>query len=584
MNTRVRTNTAMRQSRPGTLALAMLFALLLCSAPNLALASDTSPVVRTARLASVEGDVSVLQGDSSTGNPAQRNMPLTEGTRLATGDNGTAEIEFADGSLVRMTPQSSLMLLRLRSGPPGSAETSVGLLNGLIYAEMRASKEVGFRIIAGSDQITPVSNATVRIRLDQPPAEVAVFDGAAHVAGSASGDGAPGYQVDLNAGETVRADGDRAGSRYFLTQTIEHDSWDDWNEEREQNAQNDLASRTSARDGYAGDQGYGWSDLDQNGTWFDTGQGPVWQPFDADASGFDPYGYGAWVYTSGPGYVWSSAYPWGWTPFRCGSWNYWRDFGWGWRPDGNCSLAGWGLSPGRVGRVNRVNLSGVPPGYRRPVPPVPGPGGPVAIHPIVPVHRGPLPTPTPNRAHAFEARQIAGVTALPLRTAGPSYTPRGGSAAGSSLRRDFPVDLASGHPVLGSVTPPEKSRRNANSLATSPPPAPSPISGQQPGAAAGTPGEQTLFSTPYRTSSSTQPARPVYPAHPATGTGRGPANIPAPASEGGGRLPPPATVRSLPPPPVYSRPAPAPSAPAPVRSAPPPAPPPASAPSPAPKK
>lgn len=426
-----------------------LVLLVLSLLPARASAFD-EPAVRTARLAYFQGEVTVLRADNTGGDPAQLNMPLTEGVRVSTGGDGQAEIEFEDGSLVRVTPQSSVLLFRLATGTDGSFDTQAALLNGLVYAELRAIPKYAYQIEAGDETVTPVANATVRITLDQPPAEVAVLDGTAHVEQAGGG-----YRVDVAKGEALRGDA-AGGGRYFLTQRIEHNSWDDWNEEREQAAADQLAARTTARDGYAGDQGYGWSDLDTNGTWFDAGQGPVWQPFDASVSGFDPYGYGSWVYTTGPGYVWSSGYSWGWTPFRCGSWNYWQGFGWGWMPMGGCGYGGFGYAggggygPGGGRRVNRTNLSNVPPGYQRPLPPTVG--GAVRVHPIVPVRTGP--PPTRDRVRAFEARQIGGTTVMPLRTLGSGYTSRGGSAVGASLRRDFPVDRVTRQPVMGSLTVP----------------------------------------------------------------------------------------------------------------------------------
>ncbi len=436
-----------RQGRPLAARSVALLILLVSAGASRVWAFDDA-AVRTARLAYFYGDVTILRPDNTGGDPAQLNMPLTEGARVRTGDDGQAEMEFEDGSLLRMTPQSSVLLSRLGSGANGGFETQISLLNGLVYAELRAASKYAYRIDAGGDVVTPVANATVRITLDQPPAAIAVLDGTAHVDRTRGN----GYQVDVNKGESLKGDA-AGGGRYFLAQGIEHNTWDDWNEEREQGAANELAARTAARDGFAGDQGYGWSDLDADGTWYDTGQGPVWQPFDAGVSGFDPYGYGSWVYYTGPGYVWSSGYRWGWTPFRCGSWSYWTDFGWGWSPSGTGGYGGWGVGgygPGGVRRTHRINLSNLPPGYQRPLPPVPG--GPLRVHPIITVRSGPAPT--GERVRAFEARQIAGQTAVPLRTVGGGYTSRGGSAVGSSLRRDFPIDRTTRQPVLGSVTAP----------------------------------------------------------------------------------------------------------------------------------
>ncbi len=520
-------------------------------------AVDAAPV-REARLSFFQGDVTVQRADNTGNDPAQLNMELVEGTRVVTGQDGQAEIEFEDGSLLRVTPQSTVVLSRLGTGADGSLETQVGVLNGLVYAELRASAKVGYRIEAGGSVVTPLANATIRILLDQPPAEIAVLDGTSQV-DQAGGRAVAGYPVQVEKGESLRGDAS-GGGRYFLAPTIEHNSWDDWNEEREQVAADDLAARTAARDGFAGNQGYGWSDLDANGTWYDAGQGPVWQPFDASVSGFDPYGYGSWVWSGGTGYVWNSAYSWGWTPFRCGSWNYWQDFGWGWAPSAGCGYGGGlaygGFGPGRGRRGNRINLSNVPAGYRRPMPPVAG--GPVRVHPIIPVRTGP--GPTGERVRPFEARQIAGQTAMPLRTQGSGYTPRGGSAVGSTLRRDFPVDQVTGRPVLGLATAPGAGRRGPDGAVRA---------GAAPGGT-GLRGAEGL--TNGRAGVQGDGTRPVYPARrtPVAGTAATPATV-APVDGGrgtaerrGGQVNP---VYRMPPPPVVHQ-APVQTA-APIRSAPP---------------
>jgi hypothetical protein len=43
---------------------------------------------------------------------------------------------------------------------------------------------------------------------------------------------------------------------------------------------------------------------------------------------------GAWGFYPGFGYMFASAYPWGWMPYRYGSWAFVPGFGWGWQPGG----------------------------------------------------------------------------------------------------------------------------------------------------------------------------------------------------------------------------------------------------------
>src|ERR1700677_3928769 len=76
--------------------------------------------VRAVRLSDVEGQVQVLQGDQVAFDQAEPNMPAVEGMRFVTAQNGRVEIEFEDGSVARVTPNSSIRLPQLRRGTAGS--------------------------------------------------------------------------------------------------------------------------------------------------------------------------------------------------------------------------------------------------------------------------------------------------------------------------------------------------------------------------------------------------------------------------------------------------------------------------------
>ncbi len=448
----------LRQGRMGWGAGLALVCLLFAGLAITARAYDAPPP-RAARLSYLQGGVTVVRMDNTGSDPAQLNMPLAEGLRVATGEDGQAEIEFEDGSLVRLTPNSSLSLDRLSVDAGGNFQTQLALVRGLAYAELRAASKYTYRLSVDGVVVSPVENATIRVNLDEAPVDISVLSGTAHVEHAGSG----GYRTDVRAGESLMSDSADAG-RYFLTQQIAEESWDRWNEERDQTAADEAANRTAARDSYAGDHGYGWSDLDANGSWYDVpGQGRVWQPTIAMDSDFDPYGYGSWVWYPSFGYVWASGYGWGWTPYRCGCWSFWGGFGWGWLPGSSCG--GWGFGGGR-GYV--INVVRPPQNYRLQPLPVRSPGG---VHPIVVVHsgRGPGMPAHPSQG----ARTIAGQKVEPLRPIGSGYTSRGGSAVGSSLRRDFPVDRNSHQPVMGIVaTPGAPVQSSAPSPSSSSHPAP----------------------------------------------------------------------------------------------------------------
>ena len=445
----------------GWVATLAIGCLLFAGSARDARAADTP--ARSARLSFTQGNVTVDQVDNTGSTEAQLNMPLAQGVRLTTGADGQAEVEFEDGSVVRLTPNSSLALTGMTADGSGNFQTNLTLGYGLAYAELRSADKFAYGIDAGGTVISPVTNTTVRIEMDKPPAAISVLDGTAQVERSGSAGGGS-YRTNVNAGETLTGDADNPG-RYRLAKDIPQNSWDQWNDDRDQAAAQEASDQTAVRDKYAGEAGYGWSDLDANGSWYDVpGEGEVWQPNVAMDPAFDPYGYGSWVWYPGMGYVWASGYNWGWTPFRCGTWSYWNGFGWGWLPGNGCGYGGWGFGRGYGygyggggGGGYVINVTRPPQNYHfRPVP-VHSPGG---VHPIK-VGRPVVPNPGQMRP-VRGPRTIAGRTVQPVKpvlTPGATGTARPGGTGGGALHRDFPVDSVNHRPVLG---------RPANPAATAP--------------------------------------------------------------------------------------------------------------------
>ena len=94
---------------------------------------DAAQPARAVRLSSVDGQVQVAQGNQVLADQAVANTPLFEGTLLTTADDGRAEIQFEDGSVARISPNSSLALTVLRGqGGSSDAEISAGKRAGLL--------------------------------------------------------------------------------------------------------------------------------------------------------------------------------------------------------------------------------------------------------------------------------------------------------------------------------------------------------------------------------------------------------------------------------------------------------------------
>jgi hypothetical protein len=224
-----------------------------------------------------------------------------------------------------------------------------------------------------------VSGASVfRIAMDTPPGQLAVFSGNLHLeARDAS------FSVDLHGGENIALNASDP-TRYELAESVEPNSWDAWNSDRDQALTAATVSQTGVSSDYGESQNPAWSDLDAKGSWYNvSGQGYVWSPYDASNPGFDPYGNGYWMWTPRYGYLWVSGYSWGYLPFECGLWNWYDNFGWGWAPGMGACRPWW-----RSGFYGGVNIGFIPGGYRRIVRPAlpyrPIGGEPV---PVVPIKR-----------------------------------------------------------------------------------------------------------------------------------------------------------------------------------------------------
>ncbi len=301
-----------------------------------------------------------MNGTETQFTQAYPNMPLMQGSTLKTGEDGRAEIQFEDGSVVRLTPNTSAAMAVLGRNSDGNTNTEVDLLTGLSYVEMKGTAGQRFVVHFGPNEVISPAPVKFRVNLDANPAEFAVLDGSARLTNGTA------YSVEVRANETVRFDATDS-SRYLLAQGIDGDSWDQWNIDRDQ-AMGQMAAqetREAVGSGNAGNPA--WSDLDYYGDWYSSGSGgSVWVPNGAGA-GWDPYGSGYWgYYGGGAGYVWISGYPWGWLPYHCGAWNYYNNFGWGWAPGGGCGrtwypVSGIGVAPWRLSQASETE-SGDSPG------------------------------------------------------------------------------------------------------------------------------------------------------------------------------------------------------------------------------
>jgi hypothetical protein len=440
-----------------------LGALALLAAGVAAHADDAGPAARAVRLSYVQGQVQISQGEQAITSQAAANMPLFEGYQITTGQDGQAEIQFEDGSVARIAPDSGLTLKVLR-GQGSSGQAEMVLNGGLGYFELQGGDQAGrMDVRFGNAVVTTAGFTAMRVDLDTPPGNLAVFSGNAHL------EQGEAVTLDLHGNESVSLNGQNP-SEYNLAETIETNSWDQWNSDRDQAMQADASTHTQATDSFVNSDNPAWNDLNANGSWYDVpGAGYVWSPTMAAYSGFDPYGCGQWMWTPQFGYTWVSCYAWGYMPFSCGMWNYYGSFGWGWSPGMGMGCGGGGGYYGFTG----PNIGVAPSGYRPVIKP------PLVLHPpsgkfprpiIVdrePKHgfKGPTTRPV-NGPVMIAGHQVQPLKPVPART-GFVQPARGVVAGGAANRATFAGGTEPRVPVYvggtqqrGGYAPPPTSAEN----------------------------------------------------------------------------------------------------------------------------
>jgi hypothetical protein len=317
---------------------------------------------RVVRLGDAQGDVRVDRNTGQGYEKAFLNLPIIQGMKIRTGDNGRASLELEDGSTVRLTPDSVLTIPQLSLRDSGTKVSTFHLQEGTAYVNFLGSKDSELSLTFARETVTVNQTAHLRVEMGDTDAEIAVFKGAVQIAASSG-------NVAVGKGKT--ASFDLVNDNHKLAPEIGDAPFDSWDKQQAEYQQEYSSKSYASYSPYA----YGTSDLNYYGSFFNApGYGNVWQPYFAGA-GWDPFMDGAWAFYPGSGFGWVSAYPWGWTPYHYGSWAFLPTYGWVWQPGGE-----W------MGYDALPMVANAPLGYNRPQ----SPG--ISGGRVLAVNRGPLTT------------------------------------------------------------------------------------------------------------------------------------------------------------------------------------------------
>jgi FecR protein len=285
----------------------------------LALPALADSQARIVRLSDVQGSVQI---DKNTGlgfESAFLNLPITQGAQIRTHDRGRAEIEFEDGSTLRLTPNTTVEFSTLGLSDSGKRMSVINLVEGMAYVNWLGKSGDQFSMNFSREKVALDHAAHFRVQTSTQIAKLAVFKGDVDVDG-------PAGKVTVEKKKAASFDAND-NDKYTLAKNVEEAPLDSWDKEA-----------SSYHDQYAKNNsspyGYGASDLNYYGSYSNVpGYGMMWQPFFTGV-GWDPFMNGAWSWYPGYGYMFASAYPWGWMPYRYGSWMSVPGMGWMWQPGG----------------------------------------------------------------------------------------------------------------------------------------------------------------------------------------------------------------------------------------------------------
>ena len=272
--------------------------------------------VRLARFSTLTGDVTWRDSTDGSWSPASQNMPLRQGAQIWVSEGGRAEIQFDDGSRIRLDSNTLITLQTLYSDTEGEF-TEITLNDGHVYLRLN-NKYSLYQVNTPQASLKAAGPAQIRIGGGKG-AEFGVRSGAANVEGA-------GGKAELNAGDYL--DLADANAPYRVEELPRADNWDTWNLSRDEaidNAGRTVSPHLPSNIALVAD------DLEEDGAWHNDGQyGWVWAPRNVNAD-WRPYRAGRWTWVEPFGWTWVSTERWGWAPYHYGTWVH-QSYGWAWCP------------------------------------------------------------------------------------------------------------------------------------------------------------------------------------------------------------------------------------------------------------
>jgi ferric-dicitrate binding protein FerR (iron transport regulator) len=205
---------------------------------------------RAVSLTLVAGTVIARKPGTTKWIRATLNTPVEQGVSIATARHSFAEVQFENGSTVRLGELSRIDFVQLALAPPNGHIDHLTLAVGLATINVVSGRHDDFVLNSSGATLTPCGKTEFRTDLNHGRLRVEVFRGHIQAADSS--------QSEKFGKNHVLASDRRTGGVFQMSASIQLDDWDKWVQARDRQAS--LAAygnQVSSINGLL----YGWDDL-----------------------------------------------------------------------------------------------------------------------------------------------------------------------------------------------------------------------------------------------------------------------------------------------------------------------------------
>jgi hypothetical protein len=302
-------------------------------------AQDDAPP-RAARLAHLQGNVSIQSNGQDNWGQASENMPIGAGDRVYTDQQAQGELQVGQ---VRAYFAANSDITLVNANQQG-IELGIAQGSSHIFSDGFPQDQSLF-VSTPNGGLTIAGRAEFRLDVypDQQSTVVTNYQGA-----ELALNGAGGFNMILAQGQSVQL----SGTNPVYTQQLavgDNDAFLHWSGAIESHRFNSVSSR------YVSTEMAGYDELDNSGDWQpESDYGPIWFP--RVEAGWAPYHNGHWVNRPFYGWTWVEDEPWGAAPFHYGRWVQ-MGGRWGWIPGPREGHPVW--SPAQVVFAGGIQIGGV---------------------------------------------------------------------------------------------------------------------------------------------------------------------------------------------------------------------------------